>query len=133
MNVLTMNDEFARWSARPEVQVAAREHILDHAPDGQQMAGFVHKLENPGFVPSTRCMHFGVIDAMNGIFWQHFSGLEVIHGVASRGNLNALAMQDAESDWRRVFPIFAWAIGFRPEGDLAPPQTGSPMLRKVPC
>jgi hypothetical protein len=52
-----------------------------------------------------------VIGCMNQLFWHCEKQLH-LRGVAGRGDFNHLAMQP-DPQWRKVIPIFAYALGFR--------------------
>jgi hypothetical protein len=52
-----------------------------------------------------------------------------LKGVGGLGDLNVLAMQEEEVIWRKFLPIFAYAIGFRPTAELAPPAGRTPNLK----
>ncbi|MBY0359730.1 MAG: hypothetical protein K2W82_17140 [Candidatus Obscuribacterales bacterium] len=130
MSRVTMNPLFDAWAARSEVNTAAQQFILDKASDSQAVIGHFAKLEH---TVVGRLMNFGIITAMNAIFMMFHGDLKELPGIGNYSDFNALAMQQNENDWRKVFAIFAWSVGFRPEGDLAPPADCTPELHTHPC
>lgn len=86
------------------------------------------KLEGP-FITS-RVMNFKVIEAMNCLYWRCQEELiQASVSALSRADFNALATQP-DPEWRKVVPLFAFALGFRSEDGSTP--TGTPkLLRSV--
>ena len=118
----TMNKQFQAWASRPEVQALARTFIIANVEEAEED---LYKLDH---VPGHRCMNFGIIEGMNSLYWKTENRLPT-KGDKVRSTYNALAMSDDPyMDWRIVLPIFAWNLGFRPEGDMAAPK-GTPELR----
>ena len=115
---------FDQWAGRSEVQAQARAFLcshLSHIDGGEKL---VANLEVPFF--GSRLMNFKVIEAMNQLFWQCEEEL-MQAAVFSRGDFNALAMQP-DPEWRKVVPIFAFALGFRSEDVGSQAPTGKPEL-----
>jgi hypothetical protein len=119
-----MNEQFSAWASRPEVQAMARSFIVANVEDAEKDLA---KLEPPKFL--NRLMNFGIIDGMNSLYWKCEKRLTV-DGVAGRGDFNSLAMLE-DPEWRQVLAIFAWAIGFRGEGELAAPTGCTPQLKST--
>lgn len=136
MSRVTMNPLFDAWAARPEIETAAQQYIIDHSPKQDEATTHLNTIDwkRLGNTPAikTRGMNFGILGAMNQLYWMHH-GDKGLPGIGSRPDFNVLAMQDDEKEWRKVFAIFAWSIGFRPEGDLAPPADCTPQLRTHSC
>lgn len=112
---------FDQWAGQSAVQAQARAYICSHIEGGEKL---VANLEVPFF--GSRLMNFKVIEAMNQLFWQCEEEL-MQTAVFSRGDFNALAMQP-DPEWRKVVPIFAFALGFRPEDVGSQAPTGKPQL-----
>ncbi len=112
---------FDQWAGKPEVQAQARAFICSHIDDGEKLLA---NLEVKFF--GSRLMNFKVIAAMNQLFWQREEEL-LQAAVFSRGDFNALAMQP-DPEWRKVVPIFAFALGFRPEEANSRAPAGQPQL-----
>jgi hypothetical protein len=112
---------FDQWASKPEVQAQARAFICSHIDDGERLLA---NLEVKFF--GSRLMNFKVIEAMNQLFWKCEEEL-MQAAVFSRGDFNALAMQP-DPEWRKVVPIFAFALGFRPEDEGSQAPTGKPQI-----
>lgn len=97
---------FAQWAQKPDVQLAARAYIAEIL-EGQEEN--LHILEN---VLGHRVANFRVINAMNQLFWAAEARLDLAGVGCGRADFNQLATQE-EPHWRMVFPIFAYALGFR--------------------
>lgn len=108
-----LSPKFDLWASRPEVQIQARAFIAATSTEAEDL---LTKLEEP-FMGS-RCMNFRVIGAMNELFWHCESHLQP-DGVPARADYNHLATQD-DPQWRKVIPIFAYALGFRFQAPTGP-------------
>jgi hypothetical protein len=108
-----LSQQFDLWASRPEVQEQARAFI---AATSEEAADLIAKLEAP--IIGHRCMNFGVIGAMNELFWHCEKHLHM-EGVAARADYNHLAMQP-DPQWRQVIPILAYALGFRYQTPTGP-------------
>ena len=109
---------FDQWAGQREVQAQASAFLCSRIEDGEKL---VANLELPF---GSRLMNFKVIQAMNQLFWLCEEELK-LSAVFSRGDFNALAMQP-DPEWRKVVPMFAFALGFRSEGVSTP--AGKPHL-----
>jgi hypothetical protein len=111
------------WASNPTVQQEARAFLCSHIEDGEKL---VANLEGPFF--GSRMMNFKVIEAMNQLYWQCREEL-MQASLLSRADFNTLAMRP-DPEWRKVLPLFAFALGFRSQDGSTP--TGTPkLLRSV--
>jgi len=108
-----LSPQFDLWASRPKVQEQARAFITATVAGSEEL---VTKLETP--VIGMRLMNFGVIGHMNELFWHCEKQLH-LKGVAGRGDFNHLAMQP-DPEWRKVLPVFAYALGFRFQAPTGP-------------
>jgi hypothetical protein len=110
---ICLTPAFDSWAGRQDVQEQARAFIATTVAESEELLA---KLETP--VIGLRLMNFGVIGHMNGLFWHCEKQLH-LDGVAGRGDFNHLAMQP-DPQWRKVIPLFAYALGFRFQAPTGP-------------